>query len=497
SRSTAFTRAHSRREASQSASTPRGEYTKQAANETLGNPSGTSQGQVVLRLVSRLLRLELARGTRERCSFRLLRPQAQPRLPCLTPYLFDVLALRRRMGSLICALSRALSCNPRCRLPGRAACRALQTSLHALAVLGAQPLGELAAHAALLHLQLHQWNSRQRLAIDALGGETAMVDARSDVRLTQRLVDERRPALTQGEVLLPMIGQLTPAALDGPDVETGFGAESRGRHLARGGEQVSVEIARIAALARLVNREIDGYLVALGNLPGECAREPDAPARIELRRQAQLVLAGDARVVPLLGVLCGIPQPLAIARPGHLSAVELRRQEYLGVQHVAAAAAVDHLPAALVADGLARPVGRSGGRTPAGAARHGADLHEEDGHRQAPPRKLTRSHTGDAAVFRYPLRFGSCSSSAGSTAVSMTCCSLTLLERRAPRALRKPARSCPREACRRTTSRSPIRREANCEVPPCSLPEQRRMSRLVCRAVAPVRNGELCASAGI
>src|SRR5205823_5165225 len=220
SRSTAFTRAHSRREASQSASTPRGEYTKQAANETLGNPSGTSQGQVVLRLLSRLLRLELARGTRARCTVGLLGPNTQPRLARLTPYLFGVLDLSRRMGSWICALSRALSCNPRCRLPGRAAYRALQTPLHALAVLGAQPLGELAAHAALLHLQLHQRNPRQRLAVDALGGETAMVDARSDVRLTQRLVDERRPALAQGEVLLPMIGQLTPAALDGPDIET-------------------------------------------------------------------------------------------------------------------------------------------------------------------------------------------------------------------------------------------------------------------------------------
>src|SRR5256885_16400843 len=105
------------------------------------------------------------------------------------------------MGSLIRALSRALSCNPRCRLPGRAARRALQTFLHALAVLSAQPLGELAAHAALLHLQLHQWNSRQRLAIDAPGGETALVDARSGIRLTQRLVGERRPALDRKSVV--------------------------------------------------------------------------------------------------------------------------------------------------------------------------------------------------------------------------------------------------------------------------------------------------------
>src|SRR2546430_4761359 len=100
SRSTAFTREHSRREAWQSASTPRGEYTKQAANETLANPSSTSQGQIVLRPLSRLLRLELARGTRERCSVRLLGPNTQPCLAGLTPYLFDVLGTGRRLGSL-------------------------------------------------------------------------------------------------------------------------------------------------------------------------------------------------------------------------------------------------------------------------------------------------------------------------------------------------------------------------------------------------------------
>src|SRR5207253_7696835 len=90
---------------------------------------------------------------------------------------------------------------------------------------------------------------------------------RLDVRLAKRLVGERRPALAQGEVFLTMIGQLTAAPLDGGDVETGFGAEPRGRHLARGGQQVGVVVARVAPLARLVNSEIDGYLVALGNLP--------------------------------------------------------------------------------------------------------------------------------------------------------------------------------------------------------------------------------------
>src|SRR5262252_4345459 len=90
-------------------------------------------------------------------------------------------------------------------------------------------------------------------------------------------------------------------------------------------------------------------------------------------------------------------------------------------------------------------------------------------------RTVTRNHTGDAAVLRNPLRSGNCSISAASTAVSMVCCRLKVVDRRALPAPNQPPRSCARATCRRTTSRSPMRREANCEVPPCSLPEQRRI----------------------
>jgi len=48
-----------------------------------------------------------------------------------------------------------------------------------------------------------------------------------------------------------------------------------------------------------------------------------------------------------------------------------------------------------------------------------------------------------------------------------------------------------RELVTRVTSRSPIRREANCEVPPCSLPEHLRInvlpqfSTIVCASPLP------------
>src|SRR5260370_18622509 len=105
--------------------------------------------------------------------------------------------------------------------------------------------------------------------------------------------------------------------------------------------------------------------------------------------------------------------------------------------------------------------------------------------------KATRNHSLEDAVLRYPVKSGSCSSSDGMTAASVTCCSLTLVERREPRAAKNPSRSRPREVCLRMISRSPMSREAKCDVPPFSLPEHRRLSGLlqfspiVCASPAP------------
>jgi len=56
---------------------------------------------------------------------------------------------------------------------------------------------------------------------------------------------------------------------------------------------------------------------------------------------------------------------------------------------------------------------------------------------------------------------------------------VTLRERRALRAKMALSRSLPREIWRLRISRSPIKREANCDVPPFSLPEHRRISVLL------------------
>jgi pimeloyl-ACP methyl ester carboxylesterase len=95
----------------------------------------------------------------------------------------------------------------------------------------------------------------------------------------------------------------------------------------------------------------------------------------------------------------------------------------------------------------------------------------------------TSCQLGDEASFRYPDRSGSCSISLGSTAASVTCCSLVVLEDSQLPAWRE------RVSWTRTISRSPIKRLANLAVPPCSLAEQRRIS------VLPQFSTMVCASA--
>ena len=102
----------------------------------------------------------------------------------------------------------------------------------------------------------------------------------------------------------------------------------------------------------------------------------------------------------LLGVLGSVPQPLAVARPGECGGRIRRRQKDLGMQHVAAAAVVVQLAAALIADALTGAVGGGRGGAAAGGTTQGADLQVEDRHGQRACLKLTRSHCGAAAVLR-------------------------------------------------------------------------------------------------
>lgn len=113
---------------------------------------------------------------------------------------------------------------------------------------------------------MHQRYWRQRLTIDALCCQAAVIDASLDVGLTQRVIGENRPAFPQVDVLLPVIGELATAPLDRVHIEAGLCSEARGRDLARSSEQVRMEITRIAVVPWFVHCEIYRHLVTIRDL---------------------------------------------------------------------------------------------------------------------------------------------------------------------------------------------------------------------------------------
>src|SRR5215469_5922600 len=141
-----------------------------------------------------------------------------------------------------------------------------------------------------------------------------------------------------------------------------------------------MEVAGITTRRRLVNREIDGHFVAVGNLAREGACESDAAHGVELRGQRDLIFACHPRVVAFLGVLRRIPQPLAIPSPLDWLTVEMCWQEDLGMQHVAATRLIEQLPGSFIANALAGAIGGRGSGAAPRATRDGADLHAKDGH---------------------------------------------------------------------------------------------------------------------
>src|SRR5579863_4876468 len=142
-----------------------------------------------------------------------------------------------------------------------------------------------------------------------------------------------------------------------------------------------VKIACITLRPGLVYGKIYGHLVTLGDLPGEGSRQRHPLGCTQLGWESYLIFACHLGVVAFLHVFHCIPQPLAIARPSDFAGIKLPRQKNLSMQHIAAAAVVVQLSAALVTNAFTGPVGRSRRRTPPRPAANGADLQMEHGHR--------------------------------------------------------------------------------------------------------------------
>jgi hypothetical protein len=146
-----------------------------------------------------------------------------------------------------------------------------------------------------------------------------------------------------------------------------------------------MEVAWIALRRRLVNREIHGDFVAVGDLTRESACQSDAAESVKFRGQYDLVFTCHARVVAFLCVLGCVPKPLAIPRPPDRLPLELRWQEDFSVQYITAPRVIEQLTRTFIANALAGAIGGRGSGTASRAPRDGADLHAKDGHISGSP----------------------------------------------------------------------------------------------------------------
>jgi hypothetical protein len=226
-------------------------------------------------------------------------------------------------------------------------------------VLLAQTLSDLAVQSSLLHLQMLQGDRGPWLAVDPLRRETAVVDACLDVRLAQRIIRKRCPALPQTYVLLAVIGQSAAPAFTLIHVDPSLRAQPGRRYLASRRQQMRVEVAWITTRWRLVNCKIHGHFVAVSDLTCKSAREGHAADGVKLRGQGNLVFARYARVVTFLSMFGRVPEALAIPRPGDRRSFEMRWQENFRMQHIAATRVIEQLARAFIPNALA---GARGGR---------------------------------------------------------------------------------------------------------------------------------------
>ena len=168
--------------------------------------------------------------------------------------------------------------------------------------------------------------------------------------------------------------------------------EALGSHLAGRHQQVGVMMALVAVAARLVHGEVDRAPIPLRQLPRESTGEFRALSRRKLPGKYHQHLARKPRIAAIR-VLRRVPQRRSIARPvGVRPAGELRGQHDLLVKDVVTIGVVVDLACALVADALARAVGRSPRDAAAFSPREDLDVQKVLCHRAVRRRAAPRRH---------------------------------------------------------------------------------------------------------
>ena len=139
-----------------------------------------------------------------------------------------------------------------------------------------------------------------------------------------------------------------------------------------------VVVPLVAVAARCVDRARHRDAVAVDQLLGDGAGDRLAALRVHRRRQRQLDLAREGRVLALLRGVGGIPQPLRIMRPfRRVSRCAGERH-----RHAGAAAVVVRLLHLILVQPLAEPIGGGGNHGATRRPAHGlhADMEPTGGH---------------------------------------------------------------------------------------------------------------------
>src|SRR5882672_4260558 len=216
---------------------------------------------------------------------------------------------------------------------------------------GARPVGFSLGVEHLLR------DRRYRLTVDALTLEAAVIHARGNTGLPQRLIGYLCPSLTEHEVLVQGRTEAGLSPLPSTEFQSRPRAKPLGSHFAGGHQQVCMVIARIGAGPRPMDADIDRAAILVGELTRERAHEVRALRRAQLRGDEDEPFPGQAGITAQACMFRRVPKRGAVLGPGHVGpGGELSRKDDFFVCDVAAIRVVIHLARSLIADALARAV---------------------------------------------------------------------------------------------------------------------------------------------
>lgn len=128
-----------------------------------------------------------------------------------------------------------------------------------------------------------------RLPVDTLRRQSPMIDARPDVGFSQGLIGQFRPPRPERSELLARRRQPKLAAHLAGHVDARFRTQTFPCHLPSRREEVRVEISRIALGPWRMDREVDGDIVAVGDLARERSGKDETLLGGQLLRQRDLI----------------------------------------------------------------------------------------------------------------------------------------------------------------------------------------------------------------